>query len=192
MTLLLAALLCGDCQQRVVVKQQVAKVQAFAYAPVQTQVYAYAQVPLYDPQWYVVGESARLRKLEEIVERQQVLAEQQAQAIELLRGAASAAGAGNGESALAVEARRILAVNCMSCHSGAEIKGGVDLSGALDLPTKLLIAEVVGSGVMPPTPKEPLSDQDAATIAAWATEDKKAVREFLKAQRGNPPLPGQQ
>lgn len=77
------------------------------------------------------------------------------------------------------DARRILAANCTSCHRQGNTKGDLDLTGTLDVGTKLLLAEMAAAGDMPPGPKK-LSDEDTQTLVSWSREDKAAVRSHLK------------
>lgn len=173
---LVAAIVAGSCSSAVCQQQVVHAAQA----PIEVR------VPYVDPYWsYVVGtkNEERIRRLEEIAARQQELVEQQATIIDALRGGHAGKDAGTGPSEITKQARAILAENCLGCHQGDDPKGGIKLDGGFDVAQKLLISEVVQSGAMPPPPKQELSDEQAAIIAAWATEDSKAVRAFLRSKK---------
>ena len=173
MNLILAAMILGGaCNVR-------ANVVA---APVVTTTAAYVQLPVLDPYFhYTVGAAQRLRKLEEIAERQMAIVEQQRQLIEQYRIGAVAPGQ-PADSPIESQARQILQASCVKCHSGDSPKGGIRLDGELDVATKLLVDGVVTSGAMPPKPAEQLDDNTASVISTWATEDQAAVRAFLRAQ----------
>lgn len=163
----------GVCQQQVLQKQVV------AHAP------AYLQIPYVDPYWsYRVGDDSqeRLRKLEDIVVRQQEITEKQAAILEAIRGTPAGNEAGQ-ESAATSGAKAIFEAHCNKCHTGDEAKGNFRLDAELSIVDKLLVAEVIRSGAMPKPPAEQLSDNDNAIIAAWANEDSKAVRAFLRSKK---------
>lgn len=174
MTLVFAAVLAGDvCHQ----KQAVVTHHQPAIA---------LTVPYVDPYWsFVVGNGAdaRIKKLEESIDKLTTIADRQAQILEHLRGQGTGGATAAGESAITIQARSVLQTNCASCHTGDAAKGGLRLDGELSVADKLLVSQVVTSGAMPPQPKEPLSDDEAAIIAAWANEDKAAVRAWLRSQR---------
>jgi mono/diheme cytochrome c family protein len=158
----------------------VAVVTGDCYGPRQNQLqvvyqqrYAYKTIPLYVA---TTGNDAdRLRTLEDAVlrltqvaEQQQLLLQQQSGSLQLQ------------SSQHELGARRILQKSCVSCHSGAAPKGDLDLTGSLDVGEKLLIAETVLAGEMPPEGKPPLSDDDAKLLYDWSREDRAAVREFYR------------
>ena len=160
---LAAAILSGSCQQVACqVASQVA-VAPLAYYPV-------------DAYWYVAGKESqveqRLQKLEQILE-------QQVQINQRLTQGVSAPQSSQVESS----ARNILNSKCMRCHEGeAKNGGGFKLDKELSVGEKLLIADKVESGEMPPPPAKELDDEDFQVLRAWANENKAAVRAFLKGK----------
>jgi mono/diheme cytochrome c family protein len=173
-SILLFAILAGQCAQ------------THAVAPIVHQQQVALTVPYVDPYWsYVVGHGAdaRIKKLEESIEKLTTIADRQSQILEHLRGQGSGSTPSAGESAITSQARQVLQTNCASCHTGDAAKGSFRLDRELSVADKLLVSQVVTSGAMPPAPKEPLSDDEAAIIAAWANEDKQAVRAWLRSQR---------
>lgn len=139
-------------------------------------VYA-APVVYPDPYWYVAGQQnateQRLRKLEEIADKQ----------VQILEYMKSGSPAGMVTSQVEQNARAVLQRSCVKCHTGDNPKGGVALDGELSTAEKLLVANVVQSGEMPPPPAKELSDEDYASLQAWANEDRAAVRELLRSAK---------
>lgn len=177
--ILAIVLLGGSCN--------VCNAKAVVAAPVVTTTAAVVQLPVLDPYWhYAAGQAERIRKLEEIAIRQ---AETQQRIVEALTAGAAAASPGQPAPPPADPARQLLADHCVKCHGAAKQAGGLRLDVELDAPTKLLVAEVVQSGAMPPKPQPALSDEDAATIAAAMAADSKALRAWLRAQRMQPQPP---
>lgn len=178
MIFLLIGLLAGDACHRTIDRAAV-KTHAVPYSLSSVHQTAYVD-PYYT---YVIGDDLRERldRLEEIAERQQDLVEQQAQIIEKFRAGSAGPVAAAESPALAV-----IRQNCAKCHSGEGGKGGFSLDQPLDQGLKLLIADAVSSGRMPPEPAEPLSDADASLIDAWSKEDKESLRDFLRQMRRTP------
>lgn len=119
---------------------------------------------------------AKFRKKPIVIEAVQLLT-QQTQLIQALNASPAAVKVSANESA----ARAILQRSCVSCHSGAKPKGGIDLAGSLTVAQKLLVADAIETGSMPPKPADVLADADFQAVRKWAYEDKAAVRQFLKA-----------
>lgn len=156
----LAIALSGNCHA--VAIQAVQQVAVAQYYPV---------VPV----WYVAGQESyleqRVKLLEQIAEQQQQLNQR------LAMGSQS-----QGVSQLETEARAILNTKCVKCHQGDKPKGGIALDGELTTAQKLLIADIVQSGEMPPKPAKELSDDEFDTLNSWSKEDRAAVRALLKSK----------
>lgn len=159
----------GDCNvQRVVSHQE------YVAPVVHQQSYA-VQFPVFV---YSVSDTQRVDALTKIAEQNAAILQQQTQLIQALNASpAVAAKASPSEAA----ARAILQRSCVSCHSGAKPKGGIDLSGALTVGMKSLVADAVEDGRMPPKPEAVLSDADFQTLDKWKKEDRAAWRAFLLA-----------
>lgn len=172
MSFLLVLLLGGDCHQaQAVVAQQV----AVPYAA------AVAYAPVY---WtYTVGQEEQLKELRAAVSELATISRQNQQLIAGLRSAPAASEPGTGESETSRRSRAIFERACYRCHVGDKAKGDFRLDLPMSQANKLLVEEVVRSGAMPPKPEPSLSDEDFASIQAWAREDSKAVRNVLK-QKG--------
>lgn len=164
---LVLALFGGDCH----VHQVVTTHQAYA-APVVAAV----QYPVF---LYAAGDSAKVDALAKIAEQNAAILQQQTQLIQALNASPAAVKTSPNESA----ARAILQRSCVSCHSGAKPKGEIDLTGPLTVAQKMLVADSIESGTMPPKPADVLADADFQTVRKWAYEDKAAVRQFLKAAK---------
>lgn len=182
----LIVFIVGGCHQQAVIKQQVVQqvvAQQVAYVPVAVAplVQTYGVV---DPYWAPRDNSSQ--RIEQLLQ----LAEKQAATIEKLTAGKQTAEPCDdcqtqqkpANDSIATQARAILERSCVTCHSGAEPKGGLDLTGTLTTGERLLVSDAINTGSMPPPPKEALSDTDSALIYTWAHQDKEAVRQLLRGQ----------
>lgn len=166
MIALVLCLIAGDCRA-----QQVSYAATYAQA-VQYQA-AYQVVPIYtvtDTQ----DSAARLRATEDAILKLTAVVEQQNQLLQQAGGALKQTG-----SKYEADARRILAANCTSCHKPGKTQGDLDLTGEIPVNTKMLLSMMASDGDMPPGPKK-LNESDIETLAAWAGEDKAAIKAHLK------------
>lgn len=172
-TVLLFALFGGDCRH--VVRQQFVSVdhnfQAIQFQPIAIT---------YPTLVYAAGEQQRLQKLEEIVIQQHEI-------IQALRqgGQLQATPQGPAISQSQQAAQKIVTASCVKCHSGPTPKGQLDLTdiSKLTMAQKLLCVDKAEAGEMPPPPAQAIADDDFQTLRRWALEDRKALREFLKATK---------
>lgn len=123
----------------------------------------------------------RIKKLEQIVEGQQILNEQLAKIV-------SGNQAGNvSQSEVAV--RAVFTRNCLKCHSGQGAKAGMDLTiPEFSVFDKALVSQMVGSGQMPPPDSGvKLSKADLDVIQEWAGESAEEFRQTLRELRQSAP-----
>lgn len=167
----------------------VQQVQQVVATPIVAQQVAYVPAvvaPLYqtygvvDPYWTARDTSAqRIERLLDAVEKQQATIQA------LTAGKVSQPCSDNPPTpgdAITGQAQAILSKSCMSCHSGETAKKGLDLTKPLSVGEKLLVAQLVSEGSMPPKPAEMLPDDEAAILNSWAHQDKGAVRSLLRGK----------
>ncbi len=76
----------------------------------------------------------------------------------------------------------VVGKSCISCHSAAKKSGGLDLSDlrAMSEFQRLKCSNRVLRGEMPPQPRDPLSNEEAALFSEWASNFKGSSRVELK------------
>lgn len=177
----------GGCHQQAVIQKQVVQqvvAQQVAYVPAVSVAPLVQTYGVVDPYWAPRDNSAQ--RIEQLLQ----LAEKQAATIEKLTAGKQVsepcddcqAQSKPASDSIATQARAILERSCVTCHSGAEPKGGLDLTGTLTTGERLLVSDAISTGSMPPPPKEALSDTDSALIYTWAHQDKEAVRSLLRSK----------
>lgn len=185
MTISIICVVLGGCHQQAIVQKQVVQqvvAQQVAYVPAVVAP-VYQTYGVVDPYWAPRDTSAQ--RIEQLLQ----LAEKQAETIERLTANVQPQTTPCDDcdkvpanDSISTQANSVIERSCLSCHSGESAKGGLDLTGTLTVGEKLLIAEAVNTGSMPPPPKEALSDADAALIYTWAHQDKEAVRSLLRGK----------